>query len=62
MNSNNILSFGSLRIPTREEFHKEYAGDITLADFDTNKPNTLRLKQLMKTDKFNNKIKKGDRL
>lgn len=62
MNSKNIISIGALRIPTREEFHKEYAGDITLADFDTNKPNTTRLKRLIKIDRFNIKIKKGDRL
>ncbi|MBO5484372.1 MAG: hypothetical protein J5979_04085 [Lachnospiraceae bacterium] len=41
------------RIPTREEFHREWSGEITLADFSTEHPNPYRLNQQMTAYKFN---------
>lgn len=36
----------NIPIPSREQFHREYAGEITLADFDTDHPNKSRLNRL----------------
>jgi|GEM_PF-5504357 len=32
-----------LHIPTREEFHKEFAGEIRIEDFCTDKPNRYKI-------------------
>lgn len=46
-------------IPTREEFHSQWGGEIMQADFDTAKPNPLRLKYLHTAYLLNEKHKKG---
>lgn len=43
----------TIHIPTREEFHKEYAGEITLADFSTEHPNPYRINKLASAQIFN---------
>lgn len=45
---------------SREELHKEYAGEITLADFNTNHPNPFRMRQFTSADKFNKSVKKQE--
>lgn len=47
----------TLRIPTREEFHKEWSGEITIDDFSTDHPNPNRLKEQMNAFRFNRKNK-----
>lgn len=42
MNNHYKRSAYLLHIPTRNEFHKEYAGEISAADFNTNYPNPHR--------------------
>jgi len=33
----------TIHIPTREEFHKEFAGEIRIEDFCTNKPSRYKI-------------------
>lgn len=40
-------------IPTREEFHREFAGEIDLEDFCTSHPNKYRLNKLRSSLTFN---------
>ncbi len=40
----------SLPIPSRKDFHKEFAGYIQLADFNTYKPNPYRSNPLTATE------------
>lgn len=42
-----------LHIPTREEFHREYAGKITNADFNTSHPSRYRFSNFMAAYRFN---------
>lgn len=44
-----------LRIPTREEFHREFAGVIKINDFCTESPNPCRLNHLTLAEKENRK-------
>lgn len=41
MNKENLIAAPTPtpRIPTRTEFHREFAGEIIASDFDTSKPN-----------------------
>lgn len=39
-----------LHIPTRKDFHKEYAGEISPADFNTNYPNPHRHFEFTQTE------------
>lgn len=41
------------RIPSREEYHQEYAGEITASDFNTHFPNRLRIPALSSACRFN---------
>lgn len=48
-----------LNIPTREEFHREFAGIITLADFDTTKPRHKHIPYTAAEAQFIHKIRLG---
>lgn len=47
-----------LIIPTREEFHRQWAGELSLADFNTSYPNPYRLNSQMSAFRFNERMKK----
>lgn len=47
-------------IPSREDFHKGYAGEITWADYNTNHPNPFRMRQFNSADKFNARVKRQE--
>lgn len=49
----------TLHTPTREEFHKEWGGRITLEDFDTVSPNPARLNYQIAALRFNKNNKTG---
>lgn len=50
MNNNYKRNSDLLHIPTRKEFHKEYAGEISSADFNTNYPNPHRHFEFTQTE------------
>lgn len=47
------------REKTKEEWSREYAGEIGLSDFDTSHPNRNRLNNLAKSLRFNAQIKQS---
>lgn len=55
---NHYMTEKTLHIPSREEFHKSFAGEIYLADFDTDHPNHYRLYAQMKAWRFNDRKQK----
>jgi len=44
-------------ILSREELHRNYAGEIRIEDFDTESPNKYRINRYACADKFNKMIK-----
>lgn len=48
------------RILTKEEYSREWAGEITLRDFDTNRPNPSRLYHQLSAWRFNSSNKRRE--
>lgn len=48
-------------VPTREEFHRSYAGEIYQSDYCTSSPSQYMLQNLQKADRFNRDLKKHRR-
>ncbi len=44
-------------LPSREDFHREYGGEITIQDFSTQYPNRLRLTKQLAAQRFNHSLK-----
>lgn len=44
-------------LPSREDFHREYGGEITIRDFSTQYPNPLRLPKQFSAQRFNHSIR-----
>lgn len=53
---NTVPQNNQLYIPSREEFHREYAGTISEADFNTCHPNPHRLDAQYGAYKFNQQL------
>ncbi len=43
-------------LPSREDFHRGYAGEITTLDFSTQYPNPLRLAKQFSAQRFNHSM------
>ncbi|MBQ0036839.1 MAG: hypothetical protein KBT35_07995 [Firmicutes bacterium] len=48
----------NLHIPTREEFHRSYSGLITIAEFDTSKPNPYNINKIVSSLNFTKHLEK----
>ena len=56
---NHSLLLNQLKIPNRKEFHKEYAGYITIEDFSTTTPSKSRIENQRKALIFNETLRRG---
>lgn len=57
MKNKPTTNYAALTIPSREDFHREYAGKICISDFNTCYPGPYNLSECIQAFKFNNKNK-----